>query len=89
MESFIRYILFLLRELIFVPMVSRFRPVFKFSKSALSSSGVNNNTWLLSASELYRSSDRRLSAKLVPTFADREVSRGQLGGFPMAVISVF
>jgi hypothetical protein len=27
--------------------------------------------WLLSASELYRPSDRRLSAKLVPTFADR------------------
>jgi hypothetical protein len=25
-----------------------------------------------SASELYRPSDRRLSAKLVPTFADRE-----------------
>jgi hypothetical protein len=27
--------------------------------------------WLQSASELYRPSDRRLSAKLVPTFADR------------------
>jgi hypothetical protein len=27
--------------------------------------------WLYSASELYRASDRRLSAKLVPTFADR------------------
>jgi hypothetical protein len=26
--------------------------------------------WLQYASELYRSSDRRLSAKLVPTFAD-------------------
>jgi CBS-domain-containing membrane protein len=27
--------------------------------------------WLQSVSELYRSSHRRLSAKLVPTFADR------------------
>jgi CBS-domain-containing membrane protein len=27
--------------------------------------------WSKSASELYRPSDRRLSAKLVPTFADR------------------
>jgi hypothetical protein len=33
-----------------------------------------------SASELYRPSDRRLSAKLVPTFADRRMSRGQGGG---------
>jgi hypothetical protein len=35
---------------------------------------VNNNKktpWPESASELYRPSDRRLSAKLVPTFADR------------------
>jgi hypothetical protein len=32
-----------------------------------------------SASELYRPGDRRLSAKLVPTFADRGVSRGQRG----------
>jgi hypothetical protein len=29
------------------------------------------NPWPKSASELYRPSDRRLSAKLVPTFADR------------------
>jgi hypothetical protein len=33
---------------------------------------LNNQTpWLESAMELYRLSDRRLSAKLVPTFADR------------------
>jgi hypothetical protein len=31
--------------------------------------------WPQSTSELYRRSDRRLSAKLVPTFADRGVSR--------------
>jgi hypothetical protein len=34
-------------------------------------------------------SDRRLSAKLVPTFADLGVSHGQCGGSPTAVISVF
>jgi hypothetical protein len=31
----------------------------------------NKTPWSESASELYRPSDRRLSAKLVPTFADR------------------
>jgi hypothetical protein len=31
--------------------------------------------WLESAIELYRPSDRRLSAKLVPTFEDRRVRR--------------
>jgi hypothetical protein len=30
--------------------------------------------------QLYRRSDRRVSAKLVPTFADRGVSRGQRNG---------
>jgi hypothetical protein len=35
--------------------------------------------WSESASELYRPSDPRLSAKLVPTFADRGVVRGQCG----------
>jgi hypothetical protein len=33
--------------------------------------------WPESASELHRTSDRRLSAKSVPTFAVRGVSRGQ------------
>jgi hypothetical protein len=36
--------------------------------------------WPESSSELYRPSDRRLSAKLVPTFADRGVPRGQRDG---------
>jgi hypothetical protein len=45
--------------------------------------------WPESASELYRPSDHRLSAKLVPTFADRGVSRSQRGGSLTAVISVF
>jgi hypothetical protein len=42
--------------------------------------------WHESASELYRLSDRRLSAKLVPTFVDREVLRSRRGGSPKAVI---
>jgi hypothetical protein len=33
---------------------------------------LNYASWPESASELYRSSDRRLSAKLVSSFADRE-----------------
>jgi hypothetical protein len=41
-----------------------------------------------SASELYRSSDRYLSDKLVPTFADRGISRSQRSGSPTAVVSV-
>jgi hypothetical protein len=45
--------------------------------------------WLYSASKLYPPGDRRLSAKLVPTFADRRVSHGECGGSPTAVISVF
>jgi hypothetical protein len=32
---------------------------------------LKRTTWPESASELYRRSDRRLSAKLIPTFADR------------------
>jgi hypothetical protein len=45
--------------------------------------------WPSSASELYQLSDRRLSAKLVLTFEDREVSHGQCGGSPTNVISIF
>ena len=45
--------------------------------------------WPQSASELYRQSGRRPSAKLVPTFTDRGVSRGQRNGSPRPLISVF
>jgi hypothetical protein len=38
-----------------------------------------------SVSELYRPSYRLLSAKLVPMFADRRVSRSQCGGSPTTV----
>jgi hypothetical protein len=38
--------------------------------------------WHESPNELYRPSDRRLSAKLVPSFAVRGVSRSQRGGSP-------
>jgi hypothetical protein len=41
--------------------------------------------WPKSASELHRTNDHRLSAKLVPTFADRKVSRSQRSGFHTAV----
>jgi hypothetical protein len=44
--------------------------------------------WSESASQLHRTCDLRLLAKLVPTFADREVSRSQRGVSPIAVISV-
>jgi hypothetical protein len=37
--------------------------------------------WPESASQLYLPSDSRLSAKLLPTFADREVSLGQCGHY--------
>jgi hypothetical protein len=54
---------------------------------------VKKNTkltpWLESEGELYRPNNRRLSAKLVPTFADRGMSHGQCGGSPTAIISVF
>jgi hypothetical protein len=45
--------------------------------------------WSESAGELCRQSDRRLSAKLVPIFADNGVSRSQRGGSPTTVVSVF
>jgi hypothetical protein len=45
--------------------------------------------WPESASELYRPSDHRLLARLVPTFEDRRVSRSQRGESPTAVISIF
>jgi hypothetical protein len=44
--------------------------------------------WLYSASELYRPSDRSLSAKLVPTIADTKVSRRQRGEYPTNVFSL-
>jgi hypothetical protein len=39
--------------------------------------------------EQYRPSDRILSAKLVPTFADKGVSHSLHGRSPAAVISIF
>ena len=45
--------------------------------------------WPQSARELYRQSGRRRLAKLVPTFADRGVSRGQRNESPQPLISVF
>jgi hypothetical protein len=39
---------------------------------------ISTTPWPESASELYRPSDRRLSTKLVPTFAHREFSRSRV-----------
>jgi hypothetical protein len=49
----------------------------------------NKTPWPESVSELYRQSDRRLSAKLVPTFADTWVPSSQRGESPTGVISAF
>jgi hypothetical protein len=40
---------------------------------------LKKTPWPQSASELHRPSDRRLSAKLVPTFCGQRVPRGQRG----------
>jgi hypothetical protein len=45
--------------------------------------------WPESVSELYRSSNRRLWGKLVPTFANTGISLSQRGGSSMAVTSDF
>jgi hypothetical protein len=42
--------------------------------------------WPQSASELYRPSDRRLSAKSVPSFLGKRVPRDQRDGSPTAVL---
>jgi hypothetical protein len=49
----------------------------------------NNNSVTLVHERTISSIDRRLSAKVVPTFANKGVSRGQLGGSPTAVIWIF
>jgi hypothetical protein len=48
-----------------------------------------NRLWPQSMSELYRLRERRLSEKLVPTLADRRVSRSRRGGSPTAIILAF
>jgi hypothetical protein len=60
----------------------------KDTATVISTCISNLTPWLDSASELYRPSDRLLSATLVPTFAGRGVSHGQCGGSLTAVISV-
>jgi hypothetical protein len=44
---------------------------------------------LYSARDLYRLSDRLLSAKIVKTFSDKGLSRGQRNGFILLLNSVF
>jgi hypothetical protein len=59
--------------------------------AATNTHAANKTTtpWLYSASDLYWPSYRRLSTKLVLTFADSGVSRSQRGRSPTAVDSVF
>jgi hypothetical protein len=70
-------------------MVRATRTAIETSNSIFSSKkGATKTPWPASASEIYRPSDRRLSAKLVPTFVDRgshvvsvTVSYGRILGF--------
>jgi hypothetical protein len=50
---------------------------FKLSVKEVPSNTFSLTQWPESESELYRPGDRRLSAKLVPTLADRGVPRGE------------
>jgi hypothetical protein len=72
---------------------TNFAQSFLFCKSSLRiclKRLTNTQTpWLESASELYRPSDRRLSAKLVPTLADRGCRVVSATNPPQSLISVF
>jgi hypothetical protein len=57
-----------------------------FSHPFCKTSEIIITPWLQSACGLYQPRDRRLSAKLLSTFANRGVSRSQRGGSPTAVI---
>ena len=50
---------------------------------------LNKSSGATALQGLGRQSSRRRSAKLVPTFADRGVSRGQRNGSPRPLISVY
>jgi hypothetical protein len=52
-------------------MVDCFCSLWNYGCSTTDHTHVENTPWPESASELYRSSDSRLSAHIVPTFADR------------------
>ena len=62
---------------------------FYFDLSHLFVQLIKKTQWPYSASELYRQSGRRRSAKLVPTFAARGESRGQRNESPRPLISFF
>jgi hypothetical protein len=68
------------------PGLLRLTPVLALIIQCLSN---KRTQWPESASELYRPSDRRLSAKLVLALVDRGVLRSQLSGSLMGVISVY
>jgi hypothetical protein len=56
--------------------------LFKASAMDYTSLSIKGGDSVALVRDLYRPSDRRLSAKLVPTFVDRGVSRGQRNGSP-------
>ena len=58
-------------------------------KRYLRSKNKNKSSGATDLQGLGRQSGRRRSAKLVPTFAHREVSRGQRNGSPRPLISVY
>ena len=63
----------------------------KSGKITLKNQNINENksSGATALQGLGRQSGRRRSAKLVPTFADRGVSRGQRNGSPGPLISVY
>jgi hypothetical protein len=69
-------------SMILTTFVTRTAPQYDSTTTYITNASDNRkkNPWSESANELYRLSDRRLSAKLVPTFADRGVPRGQRDG---------
>ena len=50
---------------------------------------INKSSGATALQGFGRQSSRRRSAKLVPTFADRGVSRGQRNGSPRPLISIY
>ena len=56
---------------------------------SLSTTRLNKSSGATALQGLGRQSGRRQSVKLVPTFADRGVSRGQRNGSPRPLISVY
>jgi hypothetical protein len=95
MAGFSAYLMFGFRKIIVLPsirwfalLINLFSVVFYLLCFSVLTHKNKQTPCSESASELYRPSDRRLSAKLVLTFTDRKVSRRQRGLSLAVVISV-